>query len=120
MLPFSLAKIVEFHWRDVLDFNGVCHWCVAVRGWRSSPSPQRGPPGSEGGSSPHPCRSWASGWLALIDRFAAARKHLIGYEHIQPAPEIREPAPAKDKVCPGCNRRLTFLRFVARVLERAA
>ena len=52
--------------------------------------------------------------------FGLPRNARIGYEHMRLISPIREPALGKDKFCPACNLRLSFLRFVQQARQQHA
>lgn len=52
--------------------------------------------------------------------FGLSRSARIGYEFMRLVQPIQEPALGKDKFCPSCNLRLTFLRFVHEARQQHA
>lgn len=44
--------------------------------------------------------------------FGFTNGHRIGFQHFHFIKEIQEPNPVKDKFCPECSSRLTFLNFL--------
>ena len=44
--------------------------------------------------------------------FGLPRNARIGYQFMRLVQPLREPMPGRDKFCPSCNLRLSFLRFV--------
>lgn len=50
--------------------------------------------------------------------FGLPRSVRIGYQYMRLIQPVREPALGRDKFCPSCNRRLSFLRFVAQARQQ--
>lgn len=50
--------------------------------------------------------------------FGLPRNARIGYRYMRLVQPVREPMLGKDKFCPACNLRLSFLRFVHRARQQ--
>lgn len=50
--------------------------------------------------------------------FGLPRNTRLGYQFMRLIEPVREPTLGKDRFCPSCNLRLSFLRFVDRARQR--